>query len=88
MTAGGAADGGPVLLPGLWKDYYAPELAVRVNGRALDPTTKGDVLQISVTLDQEQPAMCNLVVSDWDDVKLAFKYSSTMTSCPSVEKKS
>jgi len=82
VTAGGPADGGPALLPGLWKDYYAPEFAVRVGGRALDPTTKGDVMQISVTLDQEQPAMFNLVVSDWDDVKLAFKYSSTTTFDP------
>jgi uncharacterized protein len=81
VTAGATADGS-VLRPGLWKDYYAPEFVVRVDGRVLDPTTKGDVLQIGVTLDQQQPAMFNLVISDWDDVKLTFKYSSTRTFDP------
>jgi uncharacterized protein len=81
VTATAAGDGS-VLRPGLWKDYYAPEFVVRVDGRPLDPTTRGDVLQIGVTLDERQPASFNLTVSDWDDVELAFKYSSTRTFNP------
>jgi phage protein D len=68
--------------PGLWRDYYAPEFVVRVDDRALDPTTRGDILQIGVTLDEKQPAAFNLTVSDWDDVDLTFKYSSTTTFDP------
>jgi phage protein D len=70
------------LLPGLWRDYYAPEFLVRVDDQVLDATTKGDILQIGVTLDEEQPAAFNLTISDWDDVALTFKYSSTTTFDP------
>ena len=66
----------------MWRDYYAPEFVLRVDGQPLDPTTKGDVLQIGVTLDEKQPAAFNLTVSDWDDVDLTFKYSSTTTFDP------
>jgi uncharacterized protein len=83
MTAGGAtADNGSGQLPGLWADYYAPEFVVRVDDRVVDPTTKGDVLQIEVTLDEKNPASFSLVISDWDDVKLDFKYSSKRTFNP------
>jgi Bacteriophage probable baseplate hub protein len=68
--------------PGLWSDYYAPEFVVRVDGQRLDPATKGDILQIGVTLDEAQPAAFNLTVSDWDDVGHTFKYSSTTTFDP------
>lgn len=72
----------PVSRPGLWRDYYAPEFMVRVDNQALDPTTKGDVLQIKVTLDEQEPGAFNLTFSDWDDVDLRFKYSSTTTFDP------
>jgi len=80
MTAPGGP--GSTLRPGLWDDYYAPDFVVRVDGEVLDPTTKGDVLQIGVVLDEAQPASFNLTVSDWDDGMLAFKYSSTTTFDP------
>lgn len=83
MTAGGAtAENGSGQLPGLWADYYAPEFVVQVDGRVVDRTTKGDVLQISVTLDEKNPASFSLTISDWDDVDLKFKYSSTRTFNP------
>jgi phage protein D len=82
MTAGATAENGSGQLPGLWADYYAPEFVVRVDGRVVDPTTKGDVLQISVTLDEENPASFSLTISDWDDIDLKFKYSSTDTFNP------
>src|SRR5439155_3374589 len=34
-------------------DYYAPNFQVEVEGRELDPQTKGDVLDVKVTMDQE-----------------------------------
>jgi phage protein D len=73
MTAGSE---GAMLRPGLWEDYYAPEFIVRIDGQILDPTTKGDILQIGVVLDEKQPASFTLSVSDWDDARLTFKYSS------------
>jgi phage protein D len=68
--------------PGLWADYYAPEFVVRVDGEVLDPTTKGDILQVGVVLDQQQPASFSLTISDWDDGHLTFKYSSTTVFDP------
>lgn len=82
MTTAASVDKGSGQLPGLWEDYYAPEFVVRVDGRVVDPTTKGDILQIGVTLDEKNPASFNLNISDWDDVKLTFKYSSTSTFNP------
>jgi phage protein D len=82
MTTNASAATNSRELPGIWEDYYAPEFVVRVDNRVVDPTTKGDVLQIGVTLDEENPAFFNLNISDWDDVKLTFKYSSTSTFNP------
>ena len=76
------AEGRSTRRPGLWSDYYAPEFVVRVDGQRLSPATKGDILQIGVTLDEAQPAAFNLVVSDWDDIEHTFKYSSTTTFDP------
>jgi phage protein D len=80
MTAPGQE--ASTLRPGLWDDYYAPEFLVRVGGQLLDPSTKGDILQITVTLDEKQPAAFNLSISDWDDGRLTFKYSSTSVFDP------
>jgi uncharacterized protein len=68
--------------PGIVTDYYAPEFVVLVDGRELDPTTKGDILSIQVTLDQKNPAGFSVTISDWDDVNLAFKYSGTTAFDP------
>ncbi|MEU4689789.1 hypothetical protein [Actinoplanes sp. NPDC023714] len=76
------APGRSTLRPGLWDSYYAPEFLVRVDGQPLDPATKGDVLQIGVILDEKQPTAFTLSVSDWDDARLAFKYSSSTTFDP------
>ncbi len=63
-------------------DYYAPDFEVRVDGRLLSPATRGDILQVSVTLDEQQPASFALTVSDWDDERFDFKYSSSTTFDP------
>jgi len=84
MTAGTAGNGS-IEVPGTWEDYYAPEFVVRVGGQVVDPTTKGDVLQISVTLDERNPASFSLTISDWDDVELTFKHSSSRRFDPGKE---
>jgi uncharacterized protein len=85
MSAGTASDEGSIEVPGTWEDYYAPEFVVRVGGQVVDPTTKGDVLQISVTLDEHNPASFSLTISDWDDVELTFKHSSSRRFDPGKE---
>jgi phage protein D len=71
--------------PGIVTDYYAPEFVVLVDGQQLDPTTKGDVLEIQVTLDEHNPASFSLTISDWDDANLTFKYSDSTTFDPGRE---
>lgn len=63
-------------------ETYAPEYRVTVDGQVLDPTTKGDILDISVVLQKGEPAGFTLNVNDWDDQKIATKYSSTTTFDP------
>jgi phage protein D len=59
--------------------YYAPNFLVEVEGRELDPTTKGDVLDVKVTMDLENLTSFDLTFNNWDDRKLFFKYSDTDT---------
>lgn len=65
--------------PGLPTDYYAPDFKVEVEGEELDPTAKGDVLDLKVVMDIDNMTSCQLAVSNWDDRTLAFKYSDTRT---------
>jgi phage protein D len=65
--------------PGMPVDYYAPDYLVEMGGRELDPETKGDVLDLKVTLSKDEITNLQLTVSNWDDAKLAFKYSDTRT---------
>ena len=37
-------------------DYYAPNFKVEVEGRELDPESKGDVLDLKVTMDSDNPS--------------------------------
>jgi phage protein D len=57
--------------------YYAPAFRIEVDGQELSPSTNGDVLELSVTLDLKDPAQFDLTVSNWDDSKypFGFKYS-------------
>ncbi len=59
--------------------YYAPDFRVEVEGQALDPESRGDVLELKVTMDMENMTSCELTISNWDDQRLAFKYSDTET---------
>ncbi len=60
-------------------DYYAPDFRVEVEGRELDPASKGDVLEVKVVMDMENMTSCDLTINNWDDRHLDFKYSDTDT---------
>ena len=57
----------PDLIPGLPTEYYAPDFKVMVEGRELDPTTHGDIIDLNVTMDIEQLTSFDLTVNNWDD---------------------
>ncbi|CAB3778762.1 hypothetical protein LMG28614_00720 [Paraburkholderia ultramafica] len=58
-------------------DYYAPNFKVEIEGREIDPESKGDVLEVKVTMDLENLTSFDLTVNNWDDKRFAFKYSDT-----------
>ena len=67
---------------GLWADYYAPEFVVRVDGRVVDPPPRATSSRSGRPSTSSSPASFSLTISDWDDVDLTFKYSSTKRSTP------
>jgi uncharacterized protein len=60
-------------------DYYAPDYKIQVEGRELDPQSKGDVLDLKVTMDLDNLTHFDLTVNNWDDRRLTFKYSDSAT---------
>jgi len=60
-------------------DYYAPNYKIEVEGKELDPESKGDLLEVKVTMDLKDLAHFDMTINNWDDKKLAFKYSDTST---------
>ena len=58
-------------------DYYAPDFRVEVEGEELDPRTKGDVLEVKVSMDIDNLTSFDLTFNNWDDRTLSFKYSDT-----------
>src|SRR5258708_40098099 len=60
-------------------DYYAPNYKIEVEGKELDPESKGDVLEVKVTMDLKDLTHFDLTINNWDDKKLTFKYSDTST---------
>jgi phage protein D len=67
------------LQPGLPTDYYAPDYLIEVDQQALDTETKGDVIDLKVSLAKESIGSFSMTVSNWDDKLLAFKYSDGQT---------
>lgn len=72
MTALFSAPDGPVPI-----EEYAPDYRVEVEGRELDPETKGDILDVKVTMDMDAMTSVDLTFNNWDDRNLFFKYSDT-----------
>ncbi|HTO81465.1 MAG TPA: type IV secretion protein Rhs [Methylomirabilota bacterium] len=58
-------------------DYYAPNFKIEVEGKEIDPESKGDVLEVKVTMDLENLTSFDLTVNNWDDKHFGFKYSDT-----------
>jgi phage protein D len=67
------------LASGLATDYYAPEYRVLVNGVALHPDTKGDVLEVKVVMDIDNLTSFEMTINNWDDEHVDFKYSDSST---------
>jgi uncharacterized protein len=67
------------LASGLPTDYYAPEYRVLVNGQALHPDTKGDVLEVKVVMDIDNLTSFEMSINNWDDETIDFKYSDSST---------
>lgn len=63
--------------PGLPADYYVPDYFIKVKDRELDLETKGDILDLKVTLVKDDIGSFQLTINNWDDKRLAFKYSDT-----------
>jgi phage protein D len=56
-------------------DYYAPNFKIEVENQELDPESKGDVLDVKVTMDLENLTSFDLTINNWDDKHFGFKYS-------------
>jgi phage protein D len=71
---------GSLLSPGIPStDYYAPDYKIEVEGQEIDPESKGDVLDLKVTMDIANLTHFDMTVNNWDDKTLSFKYSDTTT---------
>ncbi len=60
---------------GLPVDYYMPDYLIEVRNQALDQETKGDVIDLKVTLVKDNIGSFQLTINNWDDNLLEFKYS-------------
>lgn len=68
-----------LLQPGLPTDYYAPDYLIEIDQQVLDTETRGDVIDLKVTLAKESIGSFSLTINNWDDKLLAFKYSDGKT---------
>jgi phage protein D len=57
--------------------FYVPDFLIEVEGKPLDPTTKGDVLSIKLTLEVEKIASATVKLNNWNDQSREFKYSDS-----------
>src|SRR5438067_2484663 len=70
------------LQAGLPTDYYAPDYLIEVQGQVIDQQTRGDVIDLKVTLSKGAIGSFQLTINNWDDKHLAFKYSDGDTFKP------
>lgn len=64
---------------GLPADYYVPDYLIEIEDQALDQESKGDVIDLKVTLQKDSIGSFQLSINNWDDKLLAFKYSDGST---------
>jgi uncharacterized protein len=55
--------------------HYAPDFQVEIEGKPLDPESKGDVLSLKVVMDLENMTSAEIELNNWDDRRVWFKYS-------------
>lgn len=55
--------------------HYAPDFRVEIEGEALDPETKGDVLSLKVVMDLDNMTSAEIELNNWDDKTFWYKYS-------------
>ncbi|TWT91741.1 phage late control D family protein [Stieleria varia] len=63
-------------------DFYAPRFRVSIAGRALDPETLSDVLQVKVTMQKDGLTSFSMTLNNWDETVTdfpKFKYSDSDT---------
>jgi phage protein D len=58
-------------------NFYAPDFKIEIEGQMLDPTSKGDVLELKVVMDMDNLTSFELSINNWDDRAFSFKYSDT-----------
>jgi phage protein D len=58
-------------------NYYAPDFLVEVEGKPLDPKSKGDVLEVKVTMDIDELASVDLKLNNYDDTAFDLKWSDS-----------
>jgi phage protein D len=56
-------------------DYYAPNFKLEVDDKEISPGSKGDVVDLRITMDKENLTSFLLTVNNWDDEHFTFKYS-------------
>ncbi len=55
--------------------HYAPDFLIEVEGEALDPESKGDVLSLKLVMDLDNMTSAEVTLNNWDDKTFWFKYS-------------
>jgi phage protein D len=71
MTAGSLSSGLPPT------EYYVPDFLVTVETQELDPESKGDVLEVKVTMDLKDMTSVEVKFNNYDDRTLALKWSDS-----------
>lgn len=60
---------------GLLERYYAPEFLIEVEGQTLDPSSKGDVLELSVEMSTKDLSSAQVRFNNYDDTLFDLKWS-------------
>lgn len=55
--------------------FFVPDFLLKIEGKPLDPNTRGDVLSIKLVLELEKMTSATIKLNNWDDQKIEFKYS-------------
>ena len=62
---------------GVPTDYYVPDFLVEVENQELDPESRGDVLEVKVTMDLKEMTSAEVKFNNYDDRTLSLKWSDS-----------